>query len=378
MGRDYYSVLGVDRGCSDADIKSAYRRLAMRYHPDRNRADGAEERFKEIKQAYETLGDSKARARYDARCAEYQPEHHPGTHGAFEDFGCPIEDIFGDIFGRNMADRAAKRKDARGRDLVGRVEVTLEQAVLGHEAEVPITRLTYCESCNGSGCSRGTRPAKCRACDGVGGAYTSQDIFSVYHECSGCCGAGTVIARPCSSCCGTGKIRSRKLLSVKIPRGVDSGTRIRLAGYGDAGASGSYGDLLVEVAVKQHPILERRGDDIHCTVPMRLTTALLGGSLSVPTIGGAVSFNVPQGTQGGRVFRVRGKGVGGTRSRVPGDLYVHVQVEVPVKLSEAQMEIARSLERSLQGCAHSYPAIRDWADKARAACGPRCVGDYRA
>jgi len=165
---------------------------------------------------------------------------------------------------------------------------------------------------------------------------------------------------------------------VKVPRGVDSGTRIRLAGYGDAGASGSYGDLLVEVAVKQHPILERRGDDIHCTVPIRLTTALLGGSISVPTIGGAVSFNVPQGTQGGRVFRVRGKGVGGTRSRVPGDLYVHVQIEVPVKLSEAQREIARSLERSLQGCAHSYPAIRDWTDKARAACGPRCVGDYRA
>ena len=378
MGRDYYSVLGVDRGCSDADIKSAYRRLAMKYHPDRNRADGAEERFKEIKLAYETLSDSKARALYDARFASYGAARRTGEHGAFDEFGCPIEDIFVDIFGRQMSDRAAKRKDTRGRDLVGRVEVTLEQAVLGHEAEVHITRLTYCESCNGSGCSRGTRPAKCSACNGVGGAYTSQDIFSVYHECTGCGGAGTVIARPCQSCCGTGKVRSRKLLSVTIPRGIDSGTRIRLAGYGDAGASGSYGDLLVEVAVKQHPILERRGDDIHCTVPMRLTTALLGGSLSVPTIGGAVSFNVPQGTQGGRVFRVRGKGVGGTRSKLPGDLYVHVQVEVPVKLSEAQREIARSLERSLQCCAHSYPAIRDWADKARAACGPRCVGDYRA
>ncbi|CUX76658.1 Chaperone protein DnaJ [Candidatus Tremblaya princeps] len=378
MGRDYYSVLGVDRGCSDADIKRAYRRLAMRYHPDRNKADGAEERFKDIKQAYEALGDSKARERYDMQGAQDAGAPHYGAPGAFEDFGCPIEDIFGDIFGRHMSDRAAKRRAARGLDLVSRVEVTLEQAVLGHETEVHISRLTYCERCDGTGCDRGTRPAKCRACDGAGGTYTPQDIFSVYHECTACGGVGTVIACPCIACSGAGKVRCRRSLAVKIPRGVDSGTRVRLAGYGDAGMSGSYGDLLVEVAVRPHPILDRRGDDIHCTVPIRLTTALLGGSISVPTVGGAVSFDVPQGTQSGRVFRVRGKGVGGVRSRSPGDLYVHMQVEVPIKLSAEQRDIARRLERSLHGCVSCYPAVSEWADKARASCGPRGIGDYCA
>ncbi len=350
--RDYYEVLGVARNASDEDLKKAYRRSAMKHHPDRNPGDhAAEAAFKECKEAYEVLSDPSKRRAYDAH-GHAAFEHGMGGGGAgagpgagFGDMG----DIFGDIFGNIFGGGGPGRAPRRGADIGYVMELDLEDAVAGVEKRIEVPTLAPCAPCKGSGSEDG-KVETCATCHGRGQVRMQRGIFTMQQPCPHCGGRGQTIANPCPACHGAGRVEEEKVLSVKIPAGVDSGDRIRLAGEGEAGPAGTPpGDLYVEVRVRPHDIFERDGDDLHCEVPIRISQAALGDTIRVPTLDGDVELRIPAETQTGKVFRLREKGVRSVRSRHPGDLYCKAVVETPVNLTPEQRELLEKFEATFVG-----------------------------
>lgn len=371
--RDFYEVLGVSKTASDEELKKAYRKLAMKYHPDRNQgeqAKEAEEKFKEAKEAYEMLSDSQKRAAYD-QYGHAGVDPNSGMGGGFGGGGGFAEafgDIFGDMFGGGRAGGArGGRQVYRGSDLSYSMEITLEEAAKGKDAQIRIPSWDSCDTCHGSGAKPGTSPKTCTTCGGQGSVQMRQGFFSVQQTCPHCRGTGKIIPEPCTSCNGQGRIKRQKTLEVKIPAGIDDGMRIRSSGNGEPGMNGGPpGDLYIEIRIKQHDIFEREGDDLHCQVPVSFITAALGGEIEVPTLQGKAAIDIPEGTQAGKQFRLRGKGIKGVRSSYPGDLYCHIVVETPVKLTEYQRKLLRELEESLKkgGGKHS-PNGESWTDKLK-------------
>ncbi len=372
--RDYYEVLGVPKNASEEDIKKAYRKLAMKHHPDRNQGDaakGAEEKFKEVKEAYEMLSDAQKRAAYD-QYGHAGVDPNRGMGGGAEGYGGFAEafgDIFGDMFGQQRGGRAGGggRQVYRGSDLSYVMEVTLEEAAKGKDAQIRIPSWENCDSCKGTGAKPGTQVKTCGTCNGAGAVQMRQGFFSVQQTCPTCRGSGKVIPEPCTSCHGQGKVKRQKTLEVKIPAGIDGGMRIRSAGNGEPGTNGGpAGDLYIEIRLKKHDIFERDGDDLHCSVPISMVTAALGGEIDVPTLAGKAAIDIPEGTQSGKQFRLRGKGIKGVRSSYPGDLYCHISVETPVKLSEHQRRLLKELDESFKkgGSKHS-PSGDSWTDRLK-------------
>src|SRR5689334_16916362 len=343
--RDYYKVLDVARDASEADIKKAYRRLAMKLHPDRNPGDlAAEEQFKEVKEAYEVLTDASRRATYDQFGHEGLEAQRGGGGGhgfnPGEAFGDIFGDVFGDIFGGGR--RGGRSQVFRGADLRYELELDLNQAVFGASVEIDVPKLSECEVCHGSGAAKGSNPITCETCHGSGQVRVSQGFFQLQQTCPRCRGTGKIIKNPCDNCLGQGRIRRTKKLAVKIPPGVDTGDRIRLSGEGEAGRNGGPpGDLYVEVHVRAHEIFEREGEHLSCEVPVSFVTAALGGTVLVPTLDGQVSLKIPSETQSGKVFRLRDKGVKPVRGGARGDLFCRVVVETPVNLNGEQRELLR-------------------------------------
>jgi molecular chaperone DnaJ len=375
--RDYYEILGVAKNASEEDIKKAYRKLAMKHHPDRNQGDGAkksEESFKEAKEAYEMLSEPQKRAAYDQYGhAGVDPNaggFRPG--GGAEGFGGFAEafgDIFGDIFNGGAGGRrpGGGQQVYRGSDLSYAMEITLEEAAHGKETQIRIPSWDSCETCHGSGAKPGTSAKTCPTCNGGGTVHLRQGFFSIQQTCPQCHGSGKIIPEPCPTCAGQGKIKKTKTLEVKIPSGINEGMRIRSAGNGEPGVNGGpNGDLYIEIRIKQHEVFERDGDDLHCTVPVGLTLAALGGSVQVPTLGGKAEIDLPEGTQHGKTFRLRGKGIKGVRSSYPGDLYCHISLETPVKLTEHQRKLLKELDESLRkgGDRHS-PGASTWTERVK-------------
>ena len=349
---DYYKLLDVPRNASEADIKKAYRRLAMKYHPDRNPGDkAAEDMFKEAKEAYEVLSDAQKRAIYDQHGHAGIDAARQGGGGGFggaEQFSDIFGDVFGDIFGG--ARRGGGRSQVyRGADLRYDAELDLSEAVFGRTLEIDLTKLVECEVCHGSGAAKGSNPVQCETCAGSGQVRVSQGFFTLQQTCPQCRGSGRVIRNPCDTCLGQGRVRKHKKLAVKIPPGVDNGDRVRLAGEGEAGRNGGPpGDLYVEVHVREHPIFERDGPHLSCEVPLSFATAALGGTVEVPTLDGEVTLKVPAESQSGRVFRLRGKGIKPARGGEQGDLFCRVVIETPVKLSTEQRDLLQKFEASLR------------------------------
>ena len=366
--RDYYEVLGCGRNAGEAELKKAYRRLAMKYHPDRNPDDKqAEARFKEAKEAYEILSNSEKRAAYDQfGHAGVDASQAGGGFGAGGDaFSDIFGDVFGDIFGN--AGRRGRSRVFRGADLRYELALSLEQAVAGDSVNIEVPTKVECGRCRGAGAEPGTQRSTCNRCGGSGQVRVQQGFFSIQQTCPTCRGQGTIITSPCSECSGRGRVRKVKTLAVQVPAGVDTGDRIRLAGEGEAGRNGGpAGDLYVDIAVNRHPIFAREGRNLSCDVPISFADAVLGSSVEVPTLGGHVVLRVPPETQSGRVFRLRGKGVGSVRGTGVGDLFCKVQVETPVKLDEDQKELLRKFDESLQSRSSRHsPRARSWLDGVR-------------
>jgi len=366
--RDYYEILGLNRDAEDEAIKKAYRKLAMKHHPDRNSEDkGAEEKFKEAKEAYEMLSNPEKRAAYDRYGhAGVDPSSAAGAAGGagFSNFADAFGDIFGDIFGQARGGRASVY---RGADLRYNLEISLEQAARGTETKIRIPTMDECASCHGSGAKTGTQPKTCPTCNGQGQVRMQQGFFSIQQTCPKCHGTGQIISDPCASCQGAGRVKHHKTLSVKIPAGVDEGDRIRLSGEGEAGVnSGPSGDLYVQLHLKPHGVFQRDHDHLHCEMPISFTTAALGGDIDIPTLDGSAKIKIPSETQTGKAFRLRGKGIKGVRSHAPGDLMCHVVVETPVNLTERQRELLRELEaiNSKDGERHN-PRAKSWMDKVK-------------
>jgi len=358
--RDYYEVLNVPRDVSDADLKKAYRRVAMKCHPDRNPGDaGAESRFKEAKEAFEVLRNPRKRAAYD-RFGHAGVEAAGSGFGSGDAFGDIFGEVFGDIFGGGG--RRGASQAWRGADLRYEHALELEEAVSGLTVDIEVPAQVECEECNGSGAAQGTAMQTCQTCAGHGQVRMQQGFFSVQQTCPHCKGQGRVITHPCGKCQGQGRYRQTRSLSVKIPPGVDSGDRIRLTGEGEAGRNGGpSGDLYVEVRVKSHPIFQRDGRDLACEIPVSFATLALGATTEVPTLNGQVSLRIPPETQSGRVFRLRGKGVRPVRGGGAGDLLCRVQVETPVNLDEDQKELLRRFDESLRrGQDRHSPRARSW------------------
>jgi len=365
--RDYYEVLGVSRTATAVEIKKAYRRLAMKYHPDRNEGDAeAEARFKEVKEAYEVLSDDQKRAAYDQfghAGVSGGAGAGPGAGGA--GFGASFSDIFGDVFGDIFGGGGRGTHRAyRGSDMQYNLEISLEEAVKGTTVKIRVPSQSVCEVCGGSGAKPGTSPHTCPTCGGVGQVRMQQGFFIAQQTCPTCHGQGTVVDDPCPACRGHGRVRDHKTLSVKVPPGVDTGDRIRLAGEGEMGEKGGPpGDLYVQIRVKEHPIFTREDANLRCEMPIPITTAALGGELEVPTLEGKVKLKIPAGTQTGKVFRIRGKGVQPVRGGPVGDLLCQVVVETPVNLNEEQKELFRKLEESLgKGGSKHSPNSSSWLD----------------
>ncbi len=368
--RDFYQILDVPKNASDEDIKKSYRKMAMKYHPDRNQGDAtAEGKFKEVKEACEMLSDPDKRAAYDQYGHAGVDPNRGGMGGGGQGFGGFSEafgDIFGDVFGQQRRGGGGQQV-YRGNDLSYAMEITLEEAAAGKDAQIRIPSWDACSTCNGSGAKPGTKPIQCTTCHGQGQVQMRQGFFSVQQTCPQCRGTGKIIPDPCVSCHGIGKIKNNKTLEVKVPAGIDDGMRIRSTGNGEPGTNGGpAGDLYIEIRVKKHEIFEREGDDLHCEVPVSMTTAALGGEIDVPTLAGKASIDIPDGTQHGKTFRLKGKGVKGLRGSYPGDLYCHVQVETPVKLTEHQRKLMKELDESLKkgGTKHS-PNEESWGDKLK-------------
>jgi molecular chaperone DnaJ len=360
--RDYYEVLGVARSATDDELKKAFRRLAMKHHPDRNPGDHAcEEQFKEAKQAYEVLADKQKRAMYDQH--GHAAFEGGGRGGGFHaDVGDIFGDIFSDIFGMGRGGGGGRAR--RGSDLRYVLELDLEEAVFGIERTIDISTLVACGGCAGSGSADGkTEP--CTTCRGHGRVRMQQGIFSVQQACPACNGSGTTIKTPCKTCRGEGRVPNERSLQVKIPAGVDSGDRIRLTGQGEAGGAGSTpGDLYVEVRVREHAIFQREGDDLYCEVPIRFSQAALGADLKVPTLEGEAVITIPVETQTGKLFRLRGKGVRNVRSGRVGDLHCRVVVETPIRLTRRQRELLEEFEGTFgeaDGASHT-PRATSWFD----------------
>jgi molecular chaperone DnaJ len=368
--RDYYEVLGVAKNASDDEIKKAYRKLAMKHHPDRNPDDKtAEEKFKEAKEAYEVLSDSDKRAAYDQFGHEgVNPQGGPGGFGGFGGgtSGFDFSDIFEGIFGGAAGGGGGRGRSNvyRGADLRYNLEITLEEAARGTETKIRIPTLEECETCHGTGAKAGTQPQTCPTCQGHGQVRMQQGFFSIQQTCPRCHGTGKIIAEPCSACHGQGRVKKHKTLSVKIPAGVDEGDRIRLAGEGEAGVNGGpAGDLYVMIHLKAHQLFTRDGDDLHCEMPVSFATAALGGEIEIPTLEGQARIKIPAETQGGKVFRLRGKGIKGVRSQAAGDLLCHVVVETPVKLSSRQKELLREFESLSQQ--NNNPKAQSFMDRVK-------------
>ncbi len=368
--RDYYDVLGVSKSATADEIKKAYRRLAMKFHPDRNKddADAAEKKFKETKEAYEVLKDSDKRATYDRFGHEgLRGAGGPGGPGGFsaEGFGDIFGDVFGDIFGGGR--RGGGPQVFRGADLGYELRLDLEKAVSGDSVTIDVPTQVSCDTCGGSGARKGTDPVKCSTCGGAGQVRMQQGFFSIQQTCPACKGAGTVIADPCTDCHGRGRVQKTKTLSVKVPPGVDDGDRIRLSGEGEAGRNGGPpGDLYVEIRVNPHKIFEREGADLSCEVPVSFATATLGGEVELPTLDGHVALKIPGGTQSGKVFRLRGKGVVTVRDPRTGDLFARVSVETPVNLTGEQKDLLRQLEESLASGGDKHnPRAGGWLDTVK-------------
>lgn len=362
--RDYYEVLGISRDADESEIKKAYRKLAMKYHPDRNAGDAkAEEKFKEAKEAYEILSDASKRTAYD-QYGHAGVDTSAAGAGHAQGFGDAFGDIFGDIFGMRGGGRSNVH---RGADLRYNLEITLEQAARGSETKIRIPTMVACNTCNGSGAKPGTSPKTCSTCDGHGQVRMQQGFFSIQQTCPKCHGTGKMITSPCVDCHGVGRIKQHKTLNVKIPVGVDDGDRIRLSGEGEAGVNGGPpGDLYVVIQLSSHSVFQREGNDLHCEIPISFATAALGGEIEVPTLEGHAKIKISAETQTGKIFRLRGKGIKGVRSHSAGDLLCHVSIETPVNLTARQKELLQELEDISQkdNSRHS-PRAKSWMDRAR-------------
>ncbi|PJB11095.1 MAG: molecular chaperone DnaJ [Gammaproteobacteria bacterium CG_4_9_14_3_um_filter_38_9] len=362
--RDYYDILGVAKNASEVEIKKSYRRLAMKYHPDRNSSDqDAEHKFKEAKEAYEVLSDAQKRSAYD------QFGHagvHNGSGAGSGGFGFDnVGDIFGDIFG-GARGRGGRSQAQRGSDLAYEFGITLEEAVHGVNKEIKIPTLVSCQSCDGQGAKKGTSKTTCAKCHGSGQVAMQHGFLSIAQPCGACAGSGQVIKDPCNACHGQGRIRETKTLSVKIPAGVDTGDRIRLSGEGEAGLHGApAGDLYVQIHVKAHPIFHREQNNLHCEIPVTLVTVALGGEIEVPTLSGNVNLKIPAETQSGRQFRLRGKGVKALRSSGVGDLLCRVIVETPINLTEEQKNKLHEFDALLKVGKNHSPKASGWFDSVK-------------
>jgi molecular chaperone DnaJ len=363
--RDYYEVLGVQRNATEAEIKKAFKKLAMKHHPDRNPDDKeAEGKFKEAKEAYDVLCDAQKRAAYDQfghdGVAGMGGGYGAGGHGGAGSFSDIFGDVFGDIFGGG---RGGGQRVYRGADLRYNLELSLEEAVAGTTVKIRVPTLVACEECGGSGAKKGTSPTTCPTCHGQGQVRMQQGFFSLQQTCPRCHGSGKVISDPCNKCHGEGRVQKQKTLSVKVPAGVDTGDRIRLSGEGEAGENGGPpGDLYVQIAVREHPIFIRDGNDLYCEVPISFATAALGGELDVPTLNGRVKLKVPAESQSGKLFRLRGKGVKSVRGAQVGDLLCKIMVETPVNLTSKQKELLREFDESMLGNNTHSPKHHSWLD----------------
>ncbi|HEB94237.1 MAG TPA: molecular chaperone DnaJ [Gammaproteobacteria bacterium] len=364
--RDYYVVLGVERNATEIELKKAFKRQAMKHHPDRN-PDNTEavEKFKEAKEAYEVLSDAQKRAAYDqfghAGVDAGMGGGGPGAAdgGSFSDiFG----DVFGDIFGGSRGG-GGQQRTRRGADLRYHLELTLEEAVRGTTVKIRVPTSVSCSSCGGNGAKKGSSPTTCTTCGGVGQVRMQQGFFSLQQTCPQCHGSGQMIKDPCTTCHGQGRVEEQKTLSVKVPAGVDNGDRIRLAGEGEAGGRGApAGDLYVQISVKEHPIFVREESDLYCEVPISFVTAALGGELEVPTLDGRVKLKIPAETQSGRLFKLRGKGVKSVRGGTVGDLLCRVLIETPVNLNQKQKDLLRELDSTMSSSSTHRPKEHSWLD----------------
>lgn len=367
--KDYYEVLGVNKDASDDEIKKAYRKLAMKHHPDRNPDNPkAEEHFKEAKEAYETLSDGQKRAAYD----QYgHAAFEAGGMGGGSPFGAggaggfDFGDIFGDIFGGS---RGGGRNSAhRGSDLRYNLEISLEEAARGAQKQIRIPTMEDCTTCKGTGAKPGTSATTCQTCAGHGQVRMQQGFFSIQQTCPRCHGSGKQISSPCTSCHGAGKVKQHKTLEIKIPAGIDTGMRLRHSGHGEAGSNGApSGDLYVEIHIRPHNVFQREGDDLHCEMPISFSTAALGGEIEIPTLDGKASIKIPPETQSGKIFRLRGKGIKGMRTNSHGDLNCHVVVETPSNLTDRQKELLREFETiSQQDAGRHNPRAKSWMSKVK-------------
>jgi molecular chaperone DnaJ len=371
--RDFYETLGVAKNASDEEIKKAYRKLAMKFHPDRNPdSKQAEDKFKEAKEAYEMLSDPQKREAYDRFGHAGVDPNMGGAGGAGAGFSGGFSDAFGDIFGDIFGGGGGGRQRGgpqvyRGADLRYNLDITLEQAANGFDTTIRVPSWDECDTCHGSGAKPGTSATTCGTCGGHGQVRMQQGFFSIQQTCPKCHGSGKVIADPCSPCAGSGRVKRNKTLEVKIPAGIDDSMRIRSTGNGEPGMNGGPpGDLYVEIHIKQHAVFQRDGDDLHCEMPISFAKAALGGEIEVPTLSGKVSFSVPEGTQSGKTFRLRSKGVKGVRSGFPGDLFCHVVVETPIKLTDRQKDLLREFEQlTAEGGAKHSPQSKSWMDKVK-------------
>ena len=367
--QDYYQTLGLQKNSSDAEIKKAYRKLAMKYHPDRNPDDkNAEIKFKEAKEAYEVLSDNQKRAAYD-QFGHAGVNNQAGMGGGFNT-GDAFNDIFGDMFGDIFGNARGQRRQSsaqRGADLRYELDLDLEQAVFGETIKINIPSLIGCDTCTGSGAKKGTQATRCLRCEGRGSVRVQQGFFTLQQTCPECRGAGQTIKDPCIDCSGSGRVQKERTISIKIPPGVDQDDRIRLSSEGEAGMKGGPpGDLYVDVNIRPHPIFKREGSNLFCEVPISFTKAALGGTVEVPTIDGAVNLTIPTETQSGEVFRLRGKGVQSYRDRVLGDLFCNIQIETPVNLNTDQKNILKSFEESISKSKKEHrPNKNKWTESVK-------------
>ena len=379
--RDYYNVLGVNRDASEEEIKKAYRKLAMKHHPDRNAGDkNAEEKFKEAKEAYEVLTDSRKRAAYDQfGHAGVDPAAAFGAGAGARGFGAEgfggFADAFGDIFSEIFGQQARGGRGNgvfRGADLRYNLELSLEEAARGTEVKIRIPALEECATCHGTGAKPGTQAKTCPTCHGRGEVRVSQGFFSLQQTCPQCHGSGKIITDPCATCSGAGRVRKQKTLSVKIPAGVDTDDRIRLAGEGEAGTNGGPpGDLYVVMSLKPHPVFQRDGADLHCEMPISFAAAALGGEIEIATLDGHAKIKIPPETQTGQVFRLKNKGIRPVRGSVVVDLYCHVSLETPVRLTARQRELLREFEAINQQDPEAHnPRAKSFFDRVREFFGP--------
>jgi len=373
MSKDYYQILGVSKTASADELKKAYRKLAMQYHPDKNKGDkAAEEKFKEISNAYDVLSDEQKRAAYDRYGHDAFNQGGMGGAGggagaAGFDFSSGFADIFEDLFGMGGARGGRgqqQQQNTRGADLRYNLTISLEEAFKGKSENIKVTTAASCDTCSGSGAANGSKPITCSTCGGAGRVRATQGFFTVERTCTSCGGMGKTIKDPCRPCAGSGRVRKEKTLAVNIPAGVEDGTRIRVSGEGEVGVrGGGAGDLYIFVSIKEHALFARDGADIHCSIPIRMTTATLGGSIEVPTIDGArVKVTIPEGTQHGHQMRLRGRGMSIIRAGNRGDMYIHTMVETPVKLSKKQRELLKEFDKAGE---HVSPASERFFDKVK-------------